>query len=73
METVAISILSAFVILIGIACVRVGLIGQHLGGLKLVSYVKKYREEPQLRHRRITVGVGATLILIGVGFLFLLL
>ena len=73
METVVISLLSVFVIFIGIACVRVGLIGQHLGGAKLVSYVKKYRQEPQLHHRRITVGVGAVLILIGVGFLFLLL
>ena len=72
METVAISILSAFVISIGIARVRVGLIGQHLGGAKLVSYVKKYPEVPQLHHRRITVGVGAVIILIGVGFLFLL-
>jgi UDP-N-acetylmuramyl pentapeptide phosphotransferase/UDP-N-acetylglucosamine-1-phosphate transferase len=72
METLAVVSLSAFVIFLGIACVRVGLIGPHLGGAKLVSYVKKYPEEPQLHHRRITVGVGAVAILIGVGFLFLL-
>jgi hypothetical protein len=73
METLAIAALSGFVIFIGIACVRVGLVGQHLGGARLVSYVKKYPQEPQAYHRRITAGVGAVLILIGVGFLFLLL
>jgi len=72
MGNTAIAGLSALVIFIGIACVRVGLIGKHLGRAKMVSYVKKHPEEPQVYHRQITVGVGALLILIGIGFLVLL-
>jgi hypothetical protein len=71
METLAVASLSAFVIFLGIACIRVALTGQHLGTAKLVSYVKKHPEEPRLYHRRITAGVGAVLVLIGVGFLVL--
>jgi hypothetical protein len=71
METVAILSLSSIVIFLGIACIRVGLTGQYLGRVKLVSYVKKHPGEPQLYHRRITAGVGAVFILIGIGFLVL--
>jgi UDP-N-acetylmuramyl pentapeptide phosphotransferase/UDP-N-acetylglucosamine-1-phosphate transferase len=71
METLAIVSLPAFVIFLGIACIRVGLTGQYLGRAKLVSYVKKHSEEPQLHHRRITAGVGAVFILIGISLLVL--
>jgi hypothetical protein len=60
---------SAFVILLGIAVTRVGLYGEHLGRFKLVSYVKKYAEQPSSHHRYITVGIGMVSILLGLGFL----
>jgi UDP-N-acetylmuramyl pentapeptide phosphotransferase/UDP-N-acetylglucosamine-1-phosphate transferase len=73
MENLVAYSLSALVTFLGIACIRVGITGQYLGTAKLVSYVKKHPEEPQLYHRRITVGVGAVMIFIGVGFLVFLL
>ena len=57
--------LSAVIILGGLAIVRVGLVGQHLERFRLVSYVKKNDEKPELYHRYITVGLGLIPLLIG--------
>ncbi len=57
--------LSLFLVLVGIAIVRVGLQGQFLGRLKLVSQARVYPEKPQRKHRVITISLGAIAILIG--------
>lgn len=62
---------SALLIFLGVAIVRVGLIGKHLGSARLVSFVKKYPEAPQPRHRQITVGIGVALLLFGAGLAIL--
>ncbi len=65
--------LSALVIFLGAAMVRVGVAGKYLGRWKLVSFVEKHPETPRLYHRWITAGVGAAFVLIGVGLLVFLL
>jgi hypothetical protein len=56
------------VIFLGAAIIRVGLRGQYLGGLKLVSNVRKYPAEPRWYHRLITVALGVLSVLFGIGF-----
>jgi len=56
------------VIFLGAATIRVGLRGRYLGGLKLVSYVRKYPSEPRWYHRLITVAFGFLALLFGIGF-----
>lgn len=58
--------LSALVIFLGAAITRVGLIGQHLGRLRLVSFVRKYSEPPLWYHRCVTVGIGIGAIILGI-------
>jgi hypothetical protein len=45
-----------------------GMRGQYLGGLKLVSNVRKYPAEPRWYHRLITVALGVLSVLFGIGF-----
>ncbi len=59
---------SLVLVALGVAIIRVGLIGQYLGGLRLVSFVKKYPENPRLHHRIITTGIGMVSVLLGLGF-----
>ena len=61
--------LCAFIILIGLSIVRVGLVRQHLGRFKLVSDVRKYAEPPRQLHRFITAGTGMIFVLLGVAAL----
>jgi hypothetical protein len=68
MVEIAFYLVGAFLIFLGIAITRVGLYGEHLGRLKLVSYVKKYPEQPSPHHRYITAGGGIVVILLGLGF-----
>jgi len=63
--------LSLFLIALGIAVIRVGLIGEHLGRLRLVSFVKKYPDAPRSHHRMITAGLGAIFVPLGFGFTIL--
>ena len=69
MEDIVICCLCGFVILLGLAITRVGLYGEHLGGFKLVSYVKKHVERPRWHHRFVTMGIGIASILLGVALL----
>jgi uncharacterized membrane protein (DUF485 family) len=56
---------------LGAAIIRVGLFGRYLGGLRLVSYVRKYLSEPRWYHRLITAGGGFLVVLLGIGlFIF---
>jgi hypothetical protein len=64
--------LCAFVIFLGVAITRVGLYGQHLGGLRLVSNVKKYAGAPRWQHRCMTAGCGIVMILLGAAGLIIL-
>jgi hypothetical protein len=66
--------LSVFMIFLGLAIIRVGLVGKYLDHLRLVSYVKKSSDEPRWYHRCITTGMGALFVLLGTGlFVFLVL
>jgi hypothetical protein len=57
--------LSVFIIFMGLAVVRVGLLGQHVDRFRLVSYAKNDNEPPKLHHRYITVGLGFIALLLG--------
>lgn len=69
MVDIIIYLSSAFVIFLGVAITRVGLYGEHLGRFKLVSYVKKYAEQPRKHHRYITAGGGIVFVLLGLALL----
>jgi len=70
-ETLAIVSLAGFIIFLGVALIRVGMIGPFLGRLRLVSFVKKYPDQPQLYHRWFTAGIGVVCVLLGIGFTIL--
>jgi hypothetical protein len=66
--------LSVIVIFIGLAIIRVGLVGQHLDQLRMVSYVKKCSYEPRWHHRCITIGIGIVSVLLGAsGFILVVI
>jgi hypothetical protein len=70
-EDIVVLLVCAFVILIGVAILRVGLYGKYLGRLRLVSYVQKHAQQPSWRHRCITAGLGVVFVLLGVALLVL--
>ena len=57
--------LSVIVIFFGLAIIRVGMIGQYLDHLRMVSYVKQCSYEPRWYHRCITIGIGIISVLLG--------
>jgi hypothetical protein len=57
--------LSVVINFLGLAIIRVGLVGQHLDHLRMVSYVKKCSKEPRWYHRCITIGIGVVSVLLG--------
>lgn len=48
----------------GIAIVRVGFLGEHLGRGRFLSHVQLHPEPPQWYHRFLTVAVGAIVIFV---------
>ena len=70
-ETLTIISLAGFIIFLGVALIRVGIIGPFLGRWRMVSFVKKYPDQPKLYHRWFTAGIGIVCVLLGIGFTFL--
>ena len=70
-ETLTIVSLAGFLMFLGVALIRVGMIGPFLGRLRMVSFVKKYPDRPKLPHRWFTAGIGIVCILLGIGFAIL--
>jgi len=67
-ETLTIISLAGFIIFLGVALIRVGMIGPFLGRWRMVSFVKKYPDQPKLYHRWFTAGIGIVCVLLGIGF-----
>jgi hypothetical protein len=59
----------AFLILLGVAIMKVGVQGERLGAFKLVSHVQRYPGPPRRHHRYVTVGIGILSVLVGLAFL----
>jgi hypothetical protein len=70
-ETLVIVCLAGLTIFLGVALIRVGMIGPFLGRWRMVSFVKKYPDQPKLYHRWLTAGIGIVSILLGIGMTFL--
>ena len=70
-ETLTILSLAGFIIFLGVALIRVGMIGPFLGRWRMVSFVKKYPDQPNLHHRWFTAGIGVVSVLLGIGITIL--
>ena len=65
--------LSIILTFLGLAIIRVGLVGRYLDRLWLVSHVKKREGEPLWYHRCITTGVGILALVIGTSLFILVI